>query len=580
MRVFQRFLLVASLIALPFSLAQAQAITAAGQPAQLDVRVAGKRSIRVTLKPLTFTERFPEHPAIARRPYPAPGLTLREIAAPVQRKVGAFTVEAAAGPLTLTVRSGNGRVVQRLTFEDDGNLSFMLDEHPVLGMGEGGPRPPRGANWREQPVQFDRRGRSTRWNRAGRPTCTARATRWRCCSAPAAGACSSPHPGSRSTCATPDRGLFLPWKPTDADRIPQNEQNQQQALGKGLPPPECDRSGLVRLFVFDAQRPAGGARGLRRHHRPGRDAAALGARLHAVAPHARRRRADACNRRHVPQEAHSARRRDLSRHRLHPERLEHAAAVVRLQPRGLQARPEGRARRHARPERQGRRPHGAVGPRPAADAARHRSRRGPARTLDASHIQSYWQQHVPLVKAGDRRVLARRGRLVQSLRAHQAAPALLPGPALHRPNVRPWSLQRNGYPGIAQWGGWVWSGDTDSHVEDARGADRGRPQPLAQHRPVLGLRHRRLLSEPRAHRRALRPLVSVRGLLRLVPLARPHVADAPAVGLGPQRHGASREQQHELAGAAGPSAQHPRIGAEQPGDRAGRAESTPSCAIS
>ena len=30
------------------------------------------------------------------------------------------------------------------------------------------------------------------------------------------------------------------------------------------------------------------------------------------------------------------------------------------------------------------------------------------------------------------------------------------------PNVRPWSLQRNGHPGIAQWGGWVWSGDTDS----------------------------------------------------------------------------------------------------------------------
>ncbi len=28
--------------------------------------------------------------------------------------------------------------------------------------------------------------------------------------------------------------------------------------------------------------------------------------------------------------------------------------------------------------------------------------------------------------------------------------------------MRPWRLQRNGYPGIAQWGGWVWSGDTDS----------------------------------------------------------------------------------------------------------------------
>jgi alpha-glucosidase/alpha-D-xyloside xylohydrolase len=30
------------------------------------------------------------------------------------------------------------------------------------------------------------------------------------------------------------------------------------------------------------------------------------------------------------------------------------------------------------------------------------------------------------------------------------------------PDIRPWSLQRNGYPGIAQWGGWVWSGDTES----------------------------------------------------------------------------------------------------------------------
>ena len=28
--------------------------------------------------------------------------------------------------------------------------------------------------------------------------------------------------------------------------------------------------------------------------------------------------------------------------------------------------------------------------------------------------------------------------------------------------MRPWSLQRNGFPGIAQWGGWVWSGDTDT----------------------------------------------------------------------------------------------------------------------
>ena len=40
-----------------------------------------------------------------------------------------------------------------------------------------------------------------------------------------------------------------------------------------------------------------------------------------------------------------------------------------------------------------------MGSRQAADAARH-DPAGPGETLDASHIQSYWQQHVPLVKAG------------------------------------------------------------------------------------------------------------------------------------------------------------------------------------
>lgn len=36
------------------------------------------------------------------------------------------------------------------------------------------------------------------------------------------------------------------------------------------------------------------------------------------------------------------------------------------------------------------------------------------------------------------------------------------GPLSTQPNVRPWSLHRNGHLGIAQWGGWVWSGDTIS----------------------------------------------------------------------------------------------------------------------
>ena len=36
------------------------------------------------------------------------------------------------------------------------------------------------------------------------------------------------------------------------------------------------------------------------------------------------------------------------------------------------------------------------------------------------------------------------------------------GPLLDRPNVRPWSLHRNGFAGVARYGGWIWSGDVES----------------------------------------------------------------------------------------------------------------------
>ena len=86
----------------------------------------------------------------------------------------------------------------------------------------------------------------------------------------------------------------------------------------------------------------------------------------------------------------------------------------------------------------------------------------PGETLDASHLASYWQQHVPLVKAGIDAFWPDEGdwfNLHERIRRHQL---YYQGHLQTTPNVRPWSLQRNGYPGIAQWGGWVWSGDTES----------------------------------------------------------------------------------------------------------------------
>ena len=86
----------------------------------------------------------------------------------------------------------------------------------------------------------------------------------------------------------------------------------------------------------------------------------------------------------------------------------------------------------------------------------------PGEVVDASHVQSYWQQHVPLVTAGIDAFWPDEGdwfNLVERIKRHQL---YYQGHLSTNPNVRPWSLQRNGYPGIAQWGGWVWSGDTES----------------------------------------------------------------------------------------------------------------------
>src|ERR1043165_9272643 len=74
--------------------ARAQEITTAGQPAQLDIRAAGDRSLRVTLKPRDYSATFPFSPGVAEtKTYPAPAVSLRTLAAPVKRKVGNLNVE-------------------------------------------------------------------------------------------------------------------------------------------------------------------------------------------------------------------------------------------------------------------------------------------------------------------------------------------------------------------------------------------------------------------------------------------------------------------------------------------------------
>ena len=124
-----RFVTLVTLLSVPLSGApaeQSSQITTAGQPAQLDIRAAGDRTIRITLKPVSFKNDFPATPAVVDRKYTAAALSLREIAKPVQRTVGSLNVEVRPNPLTVSVRNARGQLVQELIFDVDGKLLWEL----------------------------------------------------------------------------------------------------------------------------------------------------------------------------------------------------------------------------------------------------------------------------------------------------------------------------------------------------------------------------------------------------------------------------------------------------------------------
>ncbi|MBO9681369.1 MAG: glycoside hydrolase family 31 protein [Flavisolibacter sp.] len=445
--------------------ATAQNITAAGQPAQLDIRTAGESSIRITLKPISFKENYPFTPAVVERNYPATAISLREISKPVKKKVGNLNVEVLPSPLTVTVTNAEGQSVQKLIFNDDGNLSFQLNDQPVLGMGEGGPKPQRG--WRTQPIQFDRRG-----------VIDSMQPRWQ------SDAYGSRNPvalligteGWGLFVATPwvyvdlrekDRGVFIPWKPSGTV-VQQTERNQQLNSSKGIHPVDKMVPGLFDVFVFDAHDPSrlmkdfsvitGPAAmppkwslGYMQSHRTLEDENQI---LGIV---------DSFRTKKIPVDAviylgtgftpRGWNKRQPS--------FEFNPDVFKRDPKDVLADMHAKHVKlvvHMVPFDRDKLPtlHGTI---PAKAGEK----------LDAGHIQNYWQQHVGLVKTGVDAFWPDEGdwfNLFERIKRHQL---YYQGHLSTNPNIRPWSLQRNGYPGIAQWGGWVWSGDTESSWKTLEG---------------------------------------------------------------------------------------------------------------
>jgi alpha-glucosidase (family GH31 glycosyl hydrolase)/cyclophilin family peptidyl-prolyl cis-trans isomerase len=79
--------------------------------------------------------------------------------------------------------------------------------------------------------------------------------------------------------------------------------------------------------------------------------------------------------------------------------------------------------------------------------------------LDQQDIGMYWRRHKALFAAGVDGWWPDEGDWFDATSRLARHRMYYEGPLSDRPNVRPWNLQRNGAPGIARFGGWVWSGD-------------------------------------------------------------------------------------------------------------------------
>ena len=433
--------------ATPFSLAGAR----------LDIRAAGEAAVRVTIRPIDSEEEFPYTPALIQRDYPKPIITLEKLDSdfkPRKAKVSHLSVEVTAKPLTVLVTTADNKPVQKITFAPDGKMSFVLDGHPVLGLGEGGPK--QSDKWQDDKVEFDRRGRA----HVLQPRYDTKAYGSRSPVALLAGT-----GGWGLFVATPwgdidltskETGTFTPAVPIEPGTVVSRRQQRQGRIG--LPPPGW-RTDVYDVFVFDAHEPTKfmkdvstisgpavlpprWAMGYMQSHRTLEDDAQIVSIL------------DTFRKKQIPVDAviylgtgFTPRGWNTNQPSFRFNR-----SVFKREPKDVLSDLHARHAKvvmHMIPWDRDRLEtlHGSIPPKSGE-------------TVDSHHIASYWKEHNRLVDTGVDAWWPDEGdwfSFHERMKRHQL---YYEGPLSKTPNVRPWSLHRNGHLGVARYGGWIWSGDT------------------------------------------------------------------------------------------------------------------------
>jgi alpha-glucosidase (family GH31 glycosyl hydrolase) len=393
-----------------------------GLPAELALSEVSERTLRIELSPLD------EHghpqtatPSSILVPFSAvEKLRVREITGLKQLDAGRLHVTIRSEPLTLTVRRQNGEIVQELVFDQVGgtnSVSFRTDA-PVLGLGEG-------------EAQFDRRGHYYRMR----------------------------------------NGQLAPWLTTNGATIPVpfligtegwamfihrpwGEFDLRDGKGHFLPSQGSSSPGPLELFVIDLDEPA--------------NALAEFVRLtgHPVMPpkwvlgyiQSHRTLAGPADPLHIAQ---TFRDKQLP-----------CDALIYL---GTGYCTNGWNTGHGSLEFN---PNAFDHPAQQLNALHALNfkvilhmNHAPRNLFGASlaelsdsplHIRNYWARHREDFALGvdgwwpdDGDELPVEARLARHRCYYE-------GPLQDRPNVRPWSLHRNGFAGAARYGGWLWSGDVES----------------------------------------------------------------------------------------------------------------------
>jgi|GEM_PF-107974 len=424
---------------------------------RLDIRAAGEAAVRVTIRPIDSKQAFPYTPALIQREYPKPVITSRKLASnfkPLKAQVGPLTVEVTAKPLTVLVTTSDNKPVQKITFAPDGKMSFVLDGHPVLGLGEGGPK--QSGKWQDDKVEFDRRGRA----HVLQPRYDTMAYGSRSPVALLAGTGGwglfVAAPWGDIDLTSKETGTFTPAVPIEPGTVVSRRQQRRGRIG--LPPPGW-KTDVYDVFVFDAHEPVKfmkdvstisgpavlpprWALGYMQSHRTLEDDEQIVSIL------------DTFRKKQIPVDAviylgtgFTPRGWNTSQPSFKFNR-----GVFKREPKDVLSDLHARHAKvvmHMIPWDRGRLEtlHGSIPPKSGE-------------TVDSDHIASYWKEHNALVDTGVDAWWPDEGdwfSFHERMKRHQL---YYEGPLSKTPNVRPWSLHRNGHLGVARYGGWIWSGDT------------------------------------------------------------------------------------------------------------------------